>query len=328
MSLPENISLSAAEKILLLGAGRVGDMLFATPAIKMLRDAKPNAQIDIIVFSSLSQEVVAHNPAINKIYVSPNRWQLKRIAPKYEIAIAVHESREIQNVARYLHNVQLYNRDAMGKHLHMKMFPINFLRQLLESPDLSHPESYQLFPQPQHHARMQELLVRLGANLTEDTLVCCHMGCKRVAQRGSRFFKGKNIAGDTKCWEFGNYTRLAERLAKERPDIKLVLTGTQGEQRIAKEYLSGLPNTIDIIGQTSVLDLAALMKLCQKFLSANTGPLHIACATDIPLVTLIGKHDPAVYGPSPQAPHRVVLRKSDSVDDISVDEVHAALLAN
>ena len=328
MTVADHISLSAATKILLLGAGRVGDMLFATPAIKMLRDIKPEAQIDVIVFSPFSQEVMAYNPAIDNIYVSPNRWRIKRLAADYDIAVAVHESREIQHTARYLHNTQLYNRDAMGVPMHMKMFPVNFLRHLLKCPNLPYPESYLLFPQPKHFSRMRNLLVDLGAKSGHDALICCHMGCKRVAQRGSRWFKGKNIAGDTKCWEFGNYARLAQRLAEQRPDIKLVLTGTRGEQRIAKEYLSGLPNIIDIIGQTSVLDLAALMTLCQMFLSANTGPLHIACATEIPLVTLIGKHDPAVYGPSPPAPHRVVLRKSNSVDDISVDDVYTAILAN
>ncbi len=320
-----NISLREADKILLLGAGRVGDMLFATPAIKMLRDFKPKAKIDLIVFSELSRETVAHNPAINDIFVSPNRWQAKQLGKQYDIAVAVHQSREIQGIAKYLHNPKLYAKDS-GR-MHMKMFPISFVRKLLDKPDLSYPESYELFPQSEHFTRMKDLLIQQGANFEKDTLICCHMGCKRVAQRGARWFKGKNIAGDTKCWEFGNYARLAERLSKENPDIKFILTGTQGEQRIAKEYLSGLPNIIDIIGQTSVLELAALMTLCQKFLSANTGPLHIACATDIPLVTLIGKHDLAVYGPSPPAPHRIVLRKSDSVDDISVDDVYDALFS-
>ncbi len=325
MTNSKNISLSDANKILLLGAGRMGDMLFATPAIKMLRDFKPKAQIDLIVFSELSRETVAYNPAINNIFVSPNRWKAKQLGKQYDIAVAVHQSREIQGIAKYLHNPKLYKRDS-GR-MHMKMFPISFVRNLLDKPDLPYPESYELFPQPEHFTRMKDLLVERGVDFEQDTLICCHMGCKRVAQRGARWFKGKNIAGDTKCWEFGNYAHLAERLSKEYPNVKLVLTGTQGEQRIAKEYLSDLANIIDIIGQTSVLELAALMTLCQKFLSANTGPLHIACTTDIPLVTLIGKHDPAVYGPSPQAPHRIVLRNSDSVDDISVDDVHDALFA-
>ena len=325
MTHSKKISLSEADKILLLGAGRMGDMLFATPAIKMLRDFRPKAQIDLIVFSELSRETVAYNPAINNIFVSPNRWQAKQLGKQYDIAVAVHQSREILGIAKYLHNPKLYKRDS-GR-MHMKMFPISFVRNLLDKPDLPYPESYELFPQPEHFIRMKDLLVERGTDFEQDTLICCHMGCKRVAQRGARWFKGKNIAGDTKCWEFGNYARLAERLSKEYPNVKLVLTGTQGEQRIAKEYLSGLANIIDIIGQTSVLELAALMTLCHKFLSANTGPLHIACTTDIPLVTLIGKHDPAVYGPSPQAPHRIVLRNSDSVDDISVDDVHDALFA-
>lgn len=326
MSRTNQTTLETADSILLLGAERVGDMLFATPAIRMLRDYKPDARIDILVFSALSREVMSYNPAIDDILVSPGRREMKRFADRYDICVAVHESREIRKIAPYLPNVKMYNRDA-AKPMHMKMFPIAFVRELLNRPGLPFPESYQLFPQPEHFESVEKLLLDNGADLEKDSLICCHMGCRRVAKRGARWFKSKNVAGDTKSWEFSRYEELARRLETERPEIKLVLTGTRGEQRIAREYLSGRANTIDLIGQTSILQLAALMKYCDRFLSANTGPLHIACATPIPLVTLTGKHDPAVYGPSPESAHRIVLRNQGSVDNITVDEVQAALLS-
>ncbi len=319
----KEVSLGNANTILLLGAERVGDMLFATPAIQMLRDYLPNATIDIVVYSELSKEVMLHNPSIDMIHVSPSRWKIKSLAKSYDITVAVHDNKDIRKIAPALQNIEIYKRDATP--MHMKMYPIEFIRTLLEEPDLPYPESYQLYPQPLHFQYVEKLLREKGANPDTNNLICCHMGCQRVARRGRRLFKTKNVAGDTKCWEFSNYEDLARRLAHQHPDTKLVLTGTKGEQRIAKEYLSNCSNTIDLIGRTSILELAALMKYCSKFLSANTGPLHVACATDIPLVTLIGKHNPDVYGPSPRAAHRIVLRNKESVDNITVDEVQAAL---
>jgi len=68
------------------------------------------------------------------------------------------------------------------------------------------------------------------------------------------------------------------------------------------------------------------MKYCDKLLSADTGPLHIACAMDTPVVALFGKSDPAIYGPLPLTPYHRVIRKSKNVDDITVAEVREALL--
>ena len=324
MSIATDIPLRSAKSILLVGAERIGDMLFATPAIKMLRDFRPDARIDALVFSELSREILLKNPAINHIHVGLNRWQIKRLAKNYEIAVAVHESKQILKCARYFPNLKMYKRDSMR--MHMSMFPIKFIRELLEEPDLPYPASYQLFPQSNHFQVARKLLEEKGADLDSDTLICCHMGCRRVARRGNRLFKGNNVAGETKCWDFRNYTKLVGHFNHEHPETKFVLTGTKGEKRIATEYLSNMSNIINLIGQTSVLDLAALMKYCRIFLSANTGPLHIACATDIPLVTLIGKHDPEIYGPSPPAPHRITIHNAASIDNISVDEVRQALL--
>jgi ADP-heptose:LPS heptosyltransferase len=68
------------------------------------------------------------------------------------------------------------------------------------------------------------------------------------------------------------------------------------------------------------------MCFSDQLLSADTGPLHIACAMDTPVVALFGKSDPAIYGPSPAAPYHRVIRRSDNVDDITVDDVREALL--
>ena len=313
-----------AKKVLLLGADRVGDMLFSTPAIKMLHDVRPDLTMDVIVFSNAAKQVMLHNPAIGRIHVSPNRWRISRIGRQYDMTVAVYDGKKALRCARYLDNVFLYSRKA--ERIPMKMHPAFFVQHLLDEPELPIPEYYQLHPQQHHFVYVKRLLEKKGVDLERDLLVCCHMGCLRVAKRGARFFKAKNVAGVTKSWAFDNFTSLAEQLQQLRPDIKLVLTGTRGEKRIARKYLRDRPNIVDLIGQTSVLDLAALMKYCDKLLSADTGPLHIACAMDTPVVALFGKSDPAIYGPLPLTPYHRVIRKSKNVDDITVAEVREALL--
>lgn len=324
MNTTPTVCFRTAQRVLLLGADRVGDMLFSTPAIKMLHEVRPDLKMDIIVFSNAAKQVLLHNPAIDTIYVSPNRLQARRMAKRYDMTVAVYDGKKALRCAAYLNNVFLYTRKP--QRIPMKMHPAAFIRELLDQPELPIPDYYQLHPQQQHFAYVKRLLEQNGVDLGSDRLVCCHMGCLRVAKRGARLLKAKNEAGNTKSWAFSNFSELAAQLQQTRPDIKLILTGTKGERRIARKYLRNRPNIVDLIGQTSVLDLAALMKFCDKLLSADTGPLHIACAMDTPVVALFGKSDPAIYGPLPLTPFHRVIRKSHNVDDISVDEVRTALL--
>ncbi len=324
MSQSNNITFYNAEKVLLLGADRVGDMLFSTPAIAMLHAVRPGITMDIIVFSPAAKEVLLHNPAIGTIHVSPHRWALKRLAKQYDLTIAVYDGKKALRSIPHLTNVHHYLRES--KPIAMKMHPASFLQRLLERPDLKVPDFYQLHPQPEHEAKVRHLLEQQGVDWHRDRLIGCHMGSLRVAKRGARwFFRSKSMAGVAKTWDFQNYARLAEQLQQRYPEVKLVLTGTKGELAIAEKFLLHQPNVINLIGQTSLLEMAALMKYCEQFLTADTGPLHVACAMDIPLVALYGKTDPSIYGPLPHAPHRRVLRNSSDVNDITVDQVINAL---
>lgn len=321
---PKNIDLYAAQKILLLGVHRLGDMLFATPAIRMLQDALPQVQLDIAVTSGVARQVMLHNPAIENVHVVYFRWQLKRLAKKYDAILPLHDNGFNRDFCRRVANAFMYERDS-GR-VHMRQHPANFVRAILSQSNLSDPMYYQLYPQPKHFQRVASLLVAKAVQSDRDVLIGCHMGCRRVAIRGARLFKGPNVAGDTKSWEFANFVQLIERFNETHPQVKFALTGTKGEARIARKYLPNMPNTVDLIGQTSVLELAALMRECAVFLTGDTGPLHVACATDVPIVALHGRSsDPACYGPYPLGPHRIVLYKPKSVDDIAVDEVAAAL---
>ena len=45
---------------------------------------------------------------------------------------------------------------------------------------------------------------------------------------------------------------------------------------------------IDMTGQTTLRELAALIKGCKVYISADTGPLHFAAALKKPLVAMYG----------------------------------------
>jgi len=54
---------------------------------------------------------------------------------------------------------------------------------------------------------------------------------------------------------------------------------------------------ISVAGETSILQLAALLKRCRLFVGNDNGPMHIAAAVGTPVVALFGPTDPAEWGP-------------------------------
>jgi len=92
----------------------------------------------------------------------------------------------------------------------------------------------------------------------------------------------------TKEWPVEHYVVLIKKIIAE--GISIVLAGgpddkTKG-QAIAKQCADSL--VIDMTGQTSLRELAALIKGCSFYISADTGPLHFAAALKKPLIAMYG----------------------------------------
>ncbi len=70
-----------------------------------------------------------------------------------------------------------------------------------------------------------------------------------------------------------------------------------GEEELADAVIEASGGTARRAPETSILELAALARVCRVFLAADTGPLHIAGAMGAPLVGVFGPTDPARNGP-------------------------------
>ena len=93
---------------------------------------------------------------------------------------------------------------------------------------------------------------------------------------------------ETKEWPVEHYARLAQKIAADGRCV--VLAG--GPDDAAKgqkiKELSQTDKVLDMTGKTSLRELAALIKGCKFYISADTGPLHFAAALKKPLVAMYG----------------------------------------
>lgn len=102
---------------------------------------------------------------------------------------------------------------------------------------------------------------------------------------------------ETKEWPPKHYAALADKIAGS--GMYIVLAGGPDEREKAAliEASAETDRIIDLTGQTSLKELAALIKGCKVFISGDTGPLHFAAALKKPLIAMYGPTKAERTGP-------------------------------
>lgn len=141
----------------------------------------------------------------------------------------------------------------------------------------------------------------------------------------------------TKLWPQQYLMRLCEELGLR--DIRVVITGTAQDLIYADMLVKSLKaaKIINACGKTSVNELAALIKKCNVFISADSSPLHVASAVGTPFIALFGPTDSRRHLPPGKnciminkdldcSPcYKTKCRSKRCMTDISPEEVLAAI---
>ena len=102
---------------------------------------------------------------------------------------------------------------------------------------------------------------------------------------------------ESKLWPAEKIAALIDRIHAASL-ARCVLLGAPDERDFAERVLAACQsNVIDLVGRTSLRQLAALLDLAERVVCHDTGPLHIAAALGKPTVAIFGPTNPARTGP-------------------------------
>ena len=100
---------------------------------------------------------------------------------------------------------------------------------------------------------------------------------------------------ETKHWTVEGFAAVARHfLARGRP---VVLVGAAADRRACAEIAAAAPGTVDVAGQTTLTELAAMVRLAAISITNDSGPMHLAVALKRPVVSVFGPSDPLWIGP-------------------------------
>ena len=104
-------------------------------------------------------------------------------------------------------------------------------------------------------------------------------------------------------WPMDSFVELGRKLL-ENSTITIILTGSFAEQHACEVLLREInpDRVINFAGKTTFKELITLYSISDLLITNDSGPVHFASTTDIPILALFGPETPKIFGPmSPNA---------------------------
>ena len=302
-------------KILLVRLREIGDVVFTTPAIGALRRRFPDAHIAYVV-EPPAAPVVRHNPSIDEVIVAPRKrgpagsltdvalgWRLR--GRRFALAIDFHGGPRASLLTWLSGARERIGYDVAGRGW---MYTTRVARprtlrprhsvenqwDLLQAIGIEPPDRaaapVEMPVDPGAAAAVAERLARAGVK-PADTLIVMHVSAGNPFRR----------------WPLDRFIALARALMAGDPDRRIVITGGPSDRAAAQQVVeqSGSLAT----GEFSLDELRALVERAALYIGGDSGPLHIAATSRVPIVGL--------YGPT--LPERSAPWRDRAISGISVD---------
>jgi lipopolysaccharide heptosyltransferase I len=327
-SRPANLRSHEFTKILLIKLSALGDVVQTIPVLNKLRRRYPAAQLDWLTTPAIA-ELLRHNPAIsNVIEFSRDEWSAPwRPAPfvsAARLAAQLHRTRY-----DLVLDLQGQLRSAVFAKLSGATVRIGFDRPRAEMwaasprkfPQETRKHAWQgaregswlaytdhiAVPSIDVHAVDRYLSVGAMLGLDDGAADFSFPIPQEAHARIEALFdyydiaKAKVIAmapgtiWETKEWRPDGFAAVARHFLQK--GFAVTLIGSDHERPVCEAVAAAAPGTINLAGETTLSELAALLAHAAICISNDSGPMHLAVALDRPVVSIFGPTDPVWAGP-------------------------------
>ena len=291
-------------RALFIRFGGMGDILLATPSVRALRAAFPGIVIDFVVGGGMTDALAGH-PDVREILTFDKRgvdsrldhflpFLVKIARKRYDLVVNLHPSAKSYLMAaasgaktKLTFDKRMEVRADTGRVAHAVDDFAKELEPLGIGPVVDRSLDF-FVPDAAHH-RAASLLAELGVSPLDKLLVI-----NPAASRPLNRWPVERFGEVAAYWAGQPGVKVA--LTGAPPSFKTVMDGLD-EVTLARELARADPRILNVAGQLSVKEFAALLVRADTLLTCDTGPMHIGAALQTPLVVLSGAADPNRTGP-------------------------------
>jgi heptosyltransferase-3 len=315
--LSDALPLNLIQRVLVTKLRHHGDVLLASPVFQVLRNHAAHLEIDALVYADTADMLAGH-PAIREVFTVDRAW--KRKGPVTQLQ---HESALFGRLRerRYHLVVHLteHPRGAWLARLLQPRWSVAPARaSWLWKKSFSH-----VYPLPVHTPRHTvecnlDALRRLGIQPGEDERRLVMVPGEPAEARVAEVLAARGIAAGGflhlhptsrwlfKAWSDERNAELLRTLHRDGHTVIVTAAPNAREKAIVQRILALAPGTaVDLSGEFSLRELAALTARARLFIGVDSAPMHIAAAMQTPVVALFGPSGEHQWRPW-QVAHRVV----------------------
>ncbi|HEX5646723.1 MAG TPA: putative lipopolysaccharide heptosyltransferase III [Nitrospira sp.] len=286
---------------LIICTRRIGDVLLATPVVRSIKAAYPDAAVDMLVFEG-TQDVITANPDIRRIWTLAERAttgaQLRMIRSlwrQYDIALSVlGGDRPILYACvagRYrIGTLGTYNNSWWKRRLLNVWVPFDRVGTHTVAMNLRLLEPLGIEPCA---------TPVVGWTRADEEAAERLLGGASDGQRYAVLHVSPKFA--YKMWTAAGWAGLGRWLTDQ--GLTVVVTGGDGpmERTSCEDVTRRLPEgSVDLAGQLGLPALGYLLSRAALYVGTDTAVSHMAAAVGTPTVVLFGPSNPVKWGPWPK----------------------------
>lgn len=295
------------KRVLLVRLDRVGDVVLSTPVIKAVRDALPESYIAFMACPH-AREILEGNPYLNEVIIYDKEGvhrsilgNLKFISElrgkRFDIAMILHPTARTHIITALAAIPERIGYDKKCGALLTKRIPhtkqfglkheIDYNLGLLQyiGIELGGEKTLYMPVRDESEKKVEEIFVKNGIK-DSDRVVVVNPGASCPSKR----------------WGSAAFARVCDRLVEKR-GAKVVVIAGPSDKAFGDEVASSMTAPcVNLSGETSVGDVASVLRRSRLFISNDSGPVHISCAVGTPVIVIFGRRDrglsPVRWGPS------------------------------
>ncbi len=291
----------------------IGDAVMCEPAFRGLRSLFPDAEVTLLAKAAIADLFIG-SPGLDQVVVYDDKgvhsglsgkWALAGILRRrsFDLAVLFQNAFEAAFLAWLAGIPRRYGYATDGRTV--------FLTDPVTLPDRTVPTH-----QVMYYWNLLKPLGLAGQPPAPALFVSTDEACALEARLASAGIGSSDLVlginpgstyGDAKRWLPDRFAEVAQRLTErlqvyERKRVAVMILGSSGEESLGNEIAALIEaRSVVFSGTTSMRELMAAVKRCRLLVTNDTGPMHIAAACGVPVVTVFGPTDWRSTAPFGQA---------------------------
>jgi heptosyltransferase-3 len=293
-------------KILVIKFRNIGDVLLSTPLVSNLKNIYPDSIIDFALNKGC-EDMVSNNPDINNIIIY-DRPRIKQLSIFSQLKEEIKFTRNIRkrNYDMVI-NLTEGDRGAQLAFLSGAKIKLGFpVRKGLLS-------KIKIFDKLGNDKKRQHTVEKdlqfidiLGKKIVNKEVKI--YWSNKVEQEVDKILLDNNIDQFVhihpvsrwmfKCWEDERMAKVVDYFQQEKK-LKVIITGAPVKNELDRvDNILALCKTgpINLSGKLTLKHLACLSSKAKLFFGVDTAPMHMAAATNTPVVALFGASEAKIWG--------------------------------